>query len=488
MKLSWLARLASRLLGGVWKGLAWLWRLLPTRFRPLAAIIVIVGAAVASLAIEKVEIPLPNGEFKRGSDDILGLQLGLDLAGGSHLVYQAGDEETEPTEEQMVGLERIIRRRVDKLGASEPNIQRLGNNRILIQLPGVFNVQRAKDLIGQTASLEIIERVCDDAACNQREDRATGLTGENLSDVFADRDSITGENILRFRLTRDSIRTFAELTQRLYDSNDTSSPDQLAFFLDGQEQVSARVRQPILTGTGQITGNYTVEEVRDLAINLESGRLPISITVITERVVDASLGSESLEDSLIAGIIGLALVLFFMSAYYRGAGVVAAISLIFYTAIVLAVFKLVPVTLILACVAGFILSMGMAVDANVLIFERMKEELRAGRTLAFAIQIGFRRAWPSIRDGNISTFIIAAILFWFGTTFTATAVTSFAVALFIGVATSMFSALFISRNLLLLLASTPLKRLPGLFSPEGVPKRARETRSTARPASEGGPS
>ena len=451
-------------------------------------ILLMVGGGATALTIKQLDIPVPGGNFERGSDDVLGLQLGVDLAGGAHLVYEAGDAENPPTADQMEGLIRIIRTRVDKLGASEPVIQKLGDNRFVIQLPGVNDVERAKDIIGQTASLEWIERVCEDLACAQFEDRATGLTGEDLSSAFAGQDHVTGENVLFFELKGGAARTFAELTTRLYNTRDTGNPDQLAIFLDDTELVSAIINTPILSGSGQITGGippFSAQEARDLAIQLESGRLPIEIRVISEQVVGPSLGAKSLEQSLTAGIVGLALVLFFMAAYYRGAGVVAAASMVIYTVIVLAVFKLVPVTLILAGVAGFVLSMGMAVDANILIFERMKEELRVGRTLSFAIQVGFNRAWPSIRDGNISTLIISAILYWFGTTFAATAVTGFAVALFIGVATSMFTAIFISRRLLGMIASTPLRRVLWLFTPEPLPQRSR---TPGRVVSERGPS
>ena len=440
-------------------------------WKSLLVIAVIVGVAVASLAVKHIDINIGTASFERGSDDVLGLSLGLDLAGGSHLVYQAGSEETPPTDEQMEGLVAIISRRISSLGVSEPSIQRLGDDRLLIQLPGIEDVTRAKRLIGQTARLEIVERRCLNVSCvspADYEDQPTGLTGEDLSRAFAGQDTVTGEPIIQFEMERGAARAFAEITQRIFDSNVTSSPDQLTFKIDDSELVSAGVTSPILSGSGQIRGLFTPDEARDLAIQIESGRLPVNIEVITERVVAASLGAGSLEQSLVAGLVGLALVLFFMVSYYRGAGAVAAVALTFYTILILAIFKLVPVTLTLAGVAGFILSLGMAVDANILIFERMKEELRIGRTLQFALQIGFNRAWPSIRDGNVSTLIIAGILFFFGTQTANSSVTGFAVALTIGVLTSLFSAIFISRNLLTLMVATPLARFPSLFSPETI--------------------
>ena len=237
------------------------------------------------------------------------------------------------------------------------------------------------------------------------------------------------------------------------------------------EIVAPVVNQPILAGAAFIEGpTFTPERVHTIAIQLESGRLPIPIEVVQEQDVDAVLGAESLRKSLIAGIVGLCLVLLFMVMYYRMAGLVAAVALLIYTAAVLSVFKMVPITLTLAGVAAFILSIGMAVDANILIFERMKEELRLGRTLTSAIDIGFSRAWTSIRDGNVSTLIICAILFWFGQRLGASLIAGFALTLGIGVTLSMFSALTVSKTLLNLLNFSPLGRRRGIFSPERLPK------------------
>ena len=219
-------------------------------------------------------------------------------------------------------------------------------------------------------------------------------------------------------------------------------------------------------GSAYISGNdFTIQRVRDLALILESGRLPIPIELIQERDVDAILGADSLAKSIVAGAMGLALVLLFMIMYYRVPGVVAAVALMIYGALVLSIFKMLPVTLTLSGVAAAILSIGMAVDANILIFERMKDELRAGRTLLSAINIGFNRAWPAIRDSNISTLITCGILFWFADTLGATVVKGFAITLSIGVATSMFSAITVSRTFLRVLVATPLSRRLGWFVP-----------------------
>ena len=228
------------------------------------------------------------------------------------------------------------------------------------------------------------------------------------------------------------------------------------------------MRQAITGGTAFIEGrDFTLERVRDISLLLESGRLPIPVQLIQERSVDAILGADSLEKSVIAGIAGLILVLVFMLLYYRIPGLVAAAALIIYATMVLAIFKMVPVTLTLSGIAAAILSIGMAVDANILIFERMKDELRAGRTLLSSINIGFNRAWPAIRDGNVSTLITCAILFWFADTLGATVVQGFAITLAIGVSVSMFSAITISRTFLRLLVGSPLASQLGLYVPAG---------------------
>lgn len=439
------------------------------RWKSLLAIIVIVGLASAALFVPNYRIPFIG---ERGADDILGLRLGLDLAGGTQLVYQAGSEDLAPTDEQMEGLVGTISRRIDRLGVAEPSIQRLGDDRLLIQLPGVEDVQQAKDLIGQTAQLEIVERICGDIACATYEDISTGLSGADMERASPVQDQTTGQSVLSFELKRNAAQQFAVLTQRIFSTLNSEAPDQLAFVLDGETLVSAVVRGPILAGLGQIEGNFTPEEARQLAIQVESGRLPVDITELSSSLVAASLGAQSLENALAAGGIGLILVLFFMAAYYRVSGLVAGVALVAYIILVLSVFKLIPVTLTLAGLAGFILSLGMAVDANILIFERVKEELQVGRTVQLAMQTGFNRAWPSIRDGNVSTILIALVLFFFGSGSANSAVTGFAVSLLIGVLISMFTAILISRNLLGIAAATPgLRRAVRLFTPDAGRRR-----------------
>ena len=261
---------------------------------------------------------------------------------------------------------------------------------------------------------------------------------------------------------------FSELTQRIAGVE----TKRIAVFMDDVEIIAPVSRAWIRDGNTQISGDFTREEARTLAIQLESGRLQVPLKLIQESDVDALLGAESLRNSLLAGLVGLGLVLVFMIAYYRMAGVVAACALVFYAVMVLAVFKLIPITLELAHIGGFILSVGMAVDANILIFERMKEEVRIGRTLASSMEVGFSRAWPAIRDSNISTMITCLVLLWFGDRLGGGLVTGVAISLFIGVAASMFTAVVVSRNLLQLLAFAGLGGRINLFTPESVSRNA----------------
>ena len=434
--------------------------MLRRNFKSLGLIAVLLTLAAVALAVPTVSL----FGFERGGSGPLGLRLGLDLQGGIQLVYQA-ELEGGVTREQIEGVVQTIERRVNAFGVTEPIIQVMGDDRILIQLPGVEDVDEAKRLIGATAKLEFKERICVDIACTEYEDRDIGLTGELLSRAFAGRHQTSGKPIVNLQFNSEGARIFGESTSRIANTNNRT-----AIFIDDVEILAPLAQQPILGGNAFIEGpDFTLARVGTIAIQLESGRLPVPITVIQEQDVDATLGADALAKSLVAAVIGLGLVMVFMGLYYRVPGLIAAVALLSYVVLVLAIFKLMPVTLTLAGIAGFILSVGMAVDANVLIFERTKEELRTGRGLVGALETGFNRAWPSIRDSNVATFITSGILFWFGTRLGATMVVGFAVTLFIGVAVSMFSALTISQTLLRLAASTPLRRATYLFTP--VPGR-----------------
>ena len=335
------------------------------------------------------------------------------------------------------------------------------------------SIDEAKALIGQTALLEFKERTCGSVdsvsgACLDPTDADLGLTGDDLERAEASADAVGVGWVVNLQFDGRGSDIFSELTRRIAGVD----AKRIAIFMDGQELIAPVSRAWIRDGRTEISGNFAREEARTLAIQLESGRLQVPLKLIQESDVDALLGSESLRNSLLAGLVGLGLVLLFMVAYYRMAGVVAACALAFYAVIVLAAFKLIPITLELAHIGGFILSIGMAVDANILIFERMKEEVRIGRTLASAMEVGFNRAWTAIRDSNISTMITCLVLLWFGDRLGGGLVTGVAISLFIGVAASMFTAVVVSRNLLQLLAFAGLGQRISLFTPERAPGTA----------------
>ena len=342
-------------------------------------------------------------------------------------------------------------------------------------------IDEAKALIGQTALLEFKERTCETELCAEFTDADLGLTGDDLERAEASADPVGIGWVVNLQFDSRGSDIFSDLTRRIAGV----TTKRIAVFMDGQELIAPVARAWIRDGSTQISGDFTRDEARTLAIQLESGRLQVPLKLIQESDVDALLGSESLQNSLLAGLVGLGLVLVFMVIYYRMAGVVAACALVFYAVIVLAVFKLIPITLELAHIGGFILSVGMAVDANILIFERMKEEVRIGRTLASSMEVGFSRAWPAIRDSNISTMITCLVLLWFGDRLGGGLVTGVAISLFIGVAASMFTAVVVSRNLLQMLAFVGLGHRIGLFTPERVPQGSTSGTTQSTPAGSG---
>ena len=447
--------------------------------RRLVFIVLLVALAAWGLAVQSYSIDIFSFNFTRGEDDgPLGLTLGLDLQGGVQLIYEAVEEGV--TASQMAGVQEKIERRTNAFGVTEPSIQRLGDNRILIQLPGVEDVEEAKRLIGSTGKLEFKERICPDAACTEFSDQDIGLTGELLSRAYASTHPTSGKPIVNLEFNSEGARLFGESTARIANTNNRT-----AIFLDDVEILAPSARQPILGGQAFIEGpDFTFERVSTISIQLEEGRLDTPIAVISEQNVDATLGEEALDRSLVAGMIGFGLVVLFMALYYRLPGVTASLALICYIILVMFLVKMVPVTLTLSGIAGFILSIGVAVDANILISERTKEELRTGRALLGAISTGFNRAWPAILNSNVATMITCVILFWFGSRFGASAVTGFAVTLFIGVATSMFTAVIISQTLLRIMAVTPLARYTDLFSP--VPGRTSTAGPGRRSQAQGG--
>jgi preprotein translocase subunit SecD len=391
-----------------------------------------------------------------------GLSLGLDLKGGSHIVYKADLEKRDPSQsakDAMDGVKDKIERRVNAYGVAEPIVLIQGDDRILVQLPGVENIEEALNLIGEIAELDFRELKPEEDGEEfglEEEDPwieavAVGsdglekpLTGKYLKPTArADVNPQTSEPLVLFEWDDEGAILFKQITERNLNKR-------LAIFLDN-ELITAPVVQSVIEESGQITG-LDLDDAILLAIQLNSGSLDVPLDIIHEQDVDATLGKDSIQKSLIAGAIGLCLVVVFMVLYYRVSGLVASCALIIYGVLFLAIIKLLPepinITLTLPGIAALILSIGMAVDANVLIFERMKEEIRAGRTIGAAVEAGFNRAWPAIRDGNVTTLIACAILIWFGNRLGAPIVQGFALVLFIGVALSMFSAIMITRTFL----------------------------------------
>ena len=344
-------------------------------------------------------------------------------------------------------------------------------------------IDDAKALIGQTALLEFKERTCSDSSCTTFSDADLGLTGDDLSRAEASTNQVGVGWVVNLQFNGRGSDIFSDLTRRI-STAESQLTKRIAIIMDGRTLLAPVARAWIREGRTVISGNFNREEARSLAIQIESGSLDVPLRLIQESDVDALLGSESLKNSLIAGLVGLGLVFIFMIIYYRMAGVVAAFALVFYTIIVLAFFKMIPITLELAHIGGFILSIGMAVDANILIFERMKEEVRIGRTLASSMEVGFSRAWPAIRDSNISTMITCLVLLWFGDRLGGGLVTGVAISLFIGVAVSMFTAVVVSRNLLQLMAWIGLGGKINLFTPEPLSRFNQE--ATPVPAARGG--
>lgn len=387
-----------------------------------------------------------------------GLRLGLDLRGGSQLLYEADLSEKDPAvtdDEAMASVIDKIQRRVDLYGVAEPVIQKLGTDRILVQLPGVKDINEAISLIGETALLDFREQKVDAsgnttwviAKAVGSDGQEKELTGKYLKpNTIVTLDQVTNKPQIAFEWDEEGAVLFREITSR-----NLNKP--LGIFLDN-ELISAPIVQAVIGAEGVITNDaWTVNnlnEPKTLAIQLNSGSLDLPLTIIDQRDVDASLGADSIRRSILAAAIGIILLSLFMLLYYRLPGLIACFSLGIYGVFLLSIFNLFSsqLTLTLPGIAGFILSLGMAVDANVLIFERMKEELREGRSLGAAVEAGFNRAWTAIRDSNITTFIACLILFWLGGTFGAFMVRGFALTLFIGVALSMFTAITVTRTFL----------------------------------------
>ena len=430
-------------------------------------------------------IPWPEGRgVSIGGFERREMRLGLDLQGGTRLLLAATAPEgfDGSLDDALDGTIRVLRRRVDSTGVAEAEITRQGESNISVQLPGL-TPEEARDLLGRTALLRFCEvaggqqiaglviESCDaggqwEQAYGQIDGRPVPLDGRWLRpNAFISTDGL-GRPAVSFEFQGDGPEISAQVTGRLINRS-------MAIFLDN-ELLSAPTVQSVISDQGQITG-LTFDRAQDLVVQLNSGALPLSLAVLQEQQVDATLGEDSVRRSVVAGQIGLLLVVLFMTLYYRLSGVLASIALVIYAVLTLAAFKLIPVTLTLAGIGAFVLSVGMAVDANILIFERVKEELRGGRGYASALDAGFRRAWPSIRDSNATTLITCAILYALGGgveipalgAFDAPLVQGFAVTLAVGVVISMFSAITVTRTLLRLLIGTRFGRAEWMLADTG---------------------
>ena len=391
-------------------------------------------------------------------------RLGLDLLGGTHLVYEADLSQVGDLEagDAMQGVRDVVERRVNFFGVSEPLVQVSGNDRLIVELAGISDVNQAIQLIGETPFLEFKEESPDFDAIVQAQQAgerldedpfvSTGLNGRHLERAQLVFDPQTGVPQINLNLNGEGAKLFAEITRK-------NLGKAVAIYLDGVPISVPIVQSEIPDGSAVISGKFTPQEAKLLVTRLNSGALPVPIHLISQQTIGASLGKESLEKSLIAGLYGLMAVALFMILFYRLPGVVSVFALAVYVLLVLAIYKVIPVTLTLAGIAGFILSLGMAVDANVLIFARMREELKAGKSLTQSTEEGFRRAWLSVRDSHVTTLIGALVLY----IFTTSIVKGFALTLGIGVLVSLFTATMVTRKILLLFTSSKFERKRWLF-------------------------
>lgn len=389
-------------------------------------------------------------------------KLGLDLVGGSRIMLEAKttDSVTKITPEVMNRLQYAIESRVNKLGVSETSVAQVGDKRLLVEIPNVTDLREAEAFLGKTAMLEFKQPVFDADKKPKRDAQGmllwepTGLTGEDLKSAQIGSDQ-TGQWTVSLEFNGKGANKFAELTQKLVG-------EQMAIFFDGEEISAPVIREAIFGGRAEISGGssgFKYEEAEKMVNLLNAGALPVPSDIIEENTVGPTLGADSIEKSKFAGLLGVGLIMIFMILIYRLPGIIADVALIIYALILFALFKVIPVTLTLAGIAGFILSVGMAVDANVLIFERTKEELRAGRNLFTAISSGFDRAWTSIFDSNMTTILTCVILYFFGTS----VVKGFALTLALGVLVSMFTAISVTRNFMHLVFGTGELKYPALF-------------------------
>ncbi|MCC6711484.1 MAG: protein translocase subunit SecD [Candidatus Pacebacteria bacterium] len=408
------------------------------------------------ITIPKLSLTLGNSVFN--SD--LPLRQGLDLQGGMQVILQADMTDIADSDrvDALVAAQEIIRRRVDLYGVSEPVIQTSqanGEYRLIVELPGVTDPQEALALVGTTAELDFRVETIIDLPIEDPEATAsafsqsvaflpTELTGKELRKAIPQFDPNTGEPVIALQFDARGTEIFADLT-----TNNVGK--RIGIFIDGYPVVAPVVSTPILTGEAVMTGGFTVEDSKQLSIQLNAGALPVPIKILEQRTIGANLGEESVRQSVFAGLVGLGLVIIFMMMNYGFHGAIAALALVIYSVLTIALYKILGVTLTLPGIAGLLLSIGMAVDANILIFERFKEEFRAGHSYANALELGFGRAWESIKDANLATIITSLVLinpFNFEFLNRSGLVRGFGVTLLLGVLLSLFTGVVVSRTLL----------------------------------------
>ena len=416
-----------------------------TRFRAIAAIALVAGLLLAYFVWATEANPASSYRFK----------LGLDLAGGTELVYKADMSQTPASDrsDALSALQGVIDRRVNLFGVTEPIVQTeqagalsgTTEDRLIVDLPGVTDIKAAVAALGQTPTLEF--RLATTTLVGTTTQTAfifTGLTGRYLSSATLGFGSGATAGLSKPQVILNFNSDGAKLFEKITSENVGT---QLAIFLDGQPISTPTIQEAIPGGQATITGRFTATEARDLVRNLNFGALPVPITLESSSAVGPTLGAAAISAGVVAGVIGFAIVALFMIFWYRLPGIIATIALAEYLAFMLSVIKIIPVTLTASGIAGLIISVGMAVDANVLIFERTKEELRDGKTSREAVHIGFSRAWPAIRDGHLTMIISGVILFWLGTSI----VQGFALVFVLGVLASFISAVSLSRVFLLAL-------------------------------------
>jgi preprotein translocase subunit SecD len=432
--------------------------------RRAGPIIILVIGALALLIDIFPNLRLPDASSTDRQWRLVETKLGLDLEGGLRVEYQALPKDgVSPTAESMGVLKDIIERRVNTTGVSEPVVVVQGTDRVVIELPGVSDVDSVRRLVGQTGQLDFVPLGTTPATTGQvldREQYPPLFSGDQVSSAAIGTDSNSGGLAVNFQLKDDGPNSGAQLFAKFTSEHVN---EYFAITLDEAVISAPVIKNAIPNGQVQISaggiGGFPANEANELVTVLKFGSLPFPVVELSSEQISATLGEQFLNQSLLAGFLGISLVIVFMLLYYRLPGLIAAFALIYYTLVVLAIFRLVPVTLTLAGIAGFVLSVGMAVDANILIFERMKEELRIGKSLPAAVEAGFNRAWNSILDSNVSSLITATILYAFGSS----VIRGFALVLIIGVLISMFSAIVVTRSIMRVVVRQDWARKASLF-------------------------